>query len=298
MTFATSGTLAKAVMDAGWSPMAVTTVRIGVSALVMLALVALLRPGALRFPVRSWGLIGGYALLGVAGAQLSFFVAVAHISVSLAMLLEFLAPALVALWVRVVRRTPLPRLVWFGIALAVIGLSLVAEVWQGLRLDLTGIGAGLFSSVSTAGYYLIGEHGAGKHDAMGMLALGLLVGAVIVGFAAPPWTLPANRLGTGTTLGPWHVPVWCLLVLIVLLSTIVPYVTGLLALRGLASALASVIGLLEPLVATVIAWLLLGQALDGIQILGAIAVLTGAVLVQIAGPPAEAGPELPPLTPE
>jgi hypothetical protein len=84
------------------------------------------------------------------------------------MVLVYLAPALVALWVRVVRRTRLPVLVWLGIGLAVAGLALVAQIWQGARLDLLGVAAGLAAAICSAGYFLLGEHGASRHDSFGL----------------------------------------------------------------------------------------------------------------------------------
>jgi threonine/homoserine efflux transporter RhtA len=76
--FASSGPLAKGVMSAGWSPAAVTSVRIALAAVLMAPVVAVLHPGALRFRRGDlWPLLS-YGLLGVAGVRLFFFVAVAR----------------------------------------------------------------------------------------------------------------------------------------------------------------------------------------------------------------------------
>lgn len=149
-------------MDAGWSPAAVTSARI--LAAVMLLPVAAIRPDALRFRRRDLPLLLSYGLLGVAGVQLLFLVAVARVSVDGAMVLLDLASALVALWVRVVRHAQLPRAAWLGIGLAVAGLAVVAQVWQGTRLDLLGVAAGLGSAVCSAAYFLVGEHAAHRQD--------------------------------------------------------------------------------------------------------------------------------------
>jgi drug/metabolite transporter (DMT)-like permease len=149
--FASSGPLAKAVMAAGWSPAAVTSVRIALAAVLLVPVAAVLRPQALRFRRADLWLLLSYGLLGVAGVQLFFFLAVAQVPVGVAMVLVNLAPALVALWVRVVRRTRLPGLVWLGIGLAVAGLAVVAEIWQGARLDLLGVAAGLAAAISRPG---------------------------------------------------------------------------------------------------------------------------------------------------
>jgi drug/metabolite transporter (DMT)-like permease len=83
--------------------------------------------------------------------------------------------------------------------------------------------------------------------------------------------------------------VWLVLVLIALVSTALAYLTGIIALRWVSSTMASVLGVIEPLMATIGAWLLLGQDLDGIQVAGMVVLLGGAVLVQLtAGKPVPA----------
>lgn len=275
--FASSGPVAKAVMTAGWSPAAVTTVRITLAALLLAPAVAVFRPRALRFRNADLLLLLGYGLLGVAGVQLFFFLAVSRVPVGVAMVLVNLAPALVALWVRVVRRTRLRGPAWLGIGLALAGLALVAEFWRDARLDLLGVAAGLASAVCSAGYFLLGEHGASRHDPFGLTAAGLAIGAVTMAVVTPPWTLPWNLLTATSMLGP----VWLVLLALAVAGTALPYLAGLLALRDLPSPLASMLAFVEPLVAAALAWLLLGQALDLTQLTGVALMLIGAVFVQL-----------------
>ncbi|MFB8004301.1 DMT family transporter [Nocardia sp. NPDC056000] len=284
--FASSGPLAAAVMAAGWSPAAVTSVRILLAAVLLVPTVAVLRPHALRFGRADLGLLLGYGLLGVAGVQLLFFVAVSRIPVGVAMVLVNIAPALVAVWARVVRGTRLPESAWAGIVLALGGLVVVAQPWQATGLDRLGVAAGIGAAICSAGYFLLGEHGAGKHDSFGLTAAGLAIGAVLVAVLAPPWSLPLGQLDNVATLGSTRAPVWLVLLVLAVACTVLPYLTGLLALRELPAILASVLALIEPLVATMLAWLLLGQAIGPTQLVGAAILLTGAVLVQLALPAA------------
>lgn len=281
MLFAGSGPLAKAVMMAGWPAAAVTSARIVLAAGLLVPLVAVVRPRALRFRRADLWLLLGYGILGVAGVQLLFFVAVARVPVGVAMVLVNLAPALVALWVQVVRRTRLPGTAWLGIGFAVLGLALVAQIWQGARLDLLGIAAGLGSAICSAGYFLLGEHGASRHDPIGLTAAGLAIGAMVVAVFAPPWTLPAALLSAPAVLGDLRTPVWPVLLILAVAGTVLPYLAGLRALRDLPSASASVLAVVEPVVAAALAWLLLGQSLGLMQMMGAVIMLTGAMLVQL-----------------
>ncbi|MGW4354410.1 EamA family transporter [Nocardia sp. NPDC004582] len=279
--FAGSGPLAKAMMVAGWSPAAVTSARIALAAVLLLPVVAGFRPRTLLCSRSQLWLPVAYGLLGVAGVQLLFFVAVAEIPVGVAIVLVNLAPAFVALWMRTARDTRLRGSVWAGIAFAITGLAIVAQPWQSSGLNLVGLTAGLGSAMCSAAYFLLGEYGARRTDPSGLTASGLVVGAIAVTVIAPPWTLPSELLTAPIALGDRHLPAWLVLLILAAFGTAVPYLTGLRALQELPPIAASVLAVVEPLAATVLAWLLLGQSLHPIQIVGAVIMLIGATAVQI-----------------
>lgn len=280
--FGTSGPLVKPTMDAGLSPQQVASFRIGVAAVLLLAFVAATRPGLLRVGRQDLPLLLGYGLVGVAAVQLLYFAAVSRIPIGVAMLLEFTAPILVALWVRFVRQVILPARMWMGTALALFGLAMVAEVWQGLRLDALGLLFGVGAALCAAGYFLIGERAVGKVHPLGLVTWGMVIGAVVIAVIAPPWSLPGDILGTDVAFGGWQTPVWVLLVTCAVVSTAVAYLLSISALRLLPANVVSVLALCEPIVATALAWLMLGQALTVVQIIGAAVLLAGATVVQLA----------------
>lgn len=255
----------------------------------------------LRVGRGDWRLLVPYGLLGVAGVQLLYFVSAARVPVGVAILLEFTSPVLIALWVRFVRGTRLPRPMWAGIALAMAGLSLVSRVWEGLRLDAVGLAAGLLAAVCSAAYFLLGEHGVSSRHPVTMVTWGMVVGGLAIGIAAPPWTLPGEVLATPVAWGPWYPPVWVLLLTLAVVSTVLAYLAGITALRHLPASTASILALAEPLVATGLAWVVLDEALAALQLFGAVVLLAGATLVQLTSPgkeqpvtPAEPMPPDPP----
>lgn len=282
VAFASSGPLAKSVMDAGVGSGQLTWLRIGLAAVLALVNALALRPGSLRFHGRDWVEMLGFGLFGVAGAQWFFFAAVARLPVAVAMLLEATAPVFVALWVRFVRRRRLPVAVWLGIGLAIAGLAAAAQVWQVSTLDAIGVLEGLGSALCAAGYFLIGQRVVTTCDPLGVLTVSLLIGLLAVSFTIPPWTVPFSGLDASALLGGVVLPVWFVITMLAVVSTVVPYLCGLASLRHLPPSAASVLGLLEPGVAAVLAWWLLGQSLTAPQLLGGLAVLAGAAVVQVA----------------
>jgi drug/metabolite transporter (DMT)-like permease len=280
--FGSSGPLVKPTMDAGLSPQQVASFRIAVAAVLLLAFAAITRPRVLRLRRADLPPLLGYGLIGVAAVQLLYFAAVSRIPIGVAMLLEFMAPVLVALWVRFVRRVILPARMWVGTALALVGLAMVAEVWQGLRLDALGLLFGIGAALCAAGYFLTGEHAVATVAPLGLVTWGMVIGAVVTAVLAPPWSLPGDILASDADFGAWRVPVWALLVTCAVVSTAMAYVLSISSMRFLPSNVVSVIALCEPIVALTLAWLFVGQALTAVQIVGAVVLLTGATIVQLA----------------
>jgi drug/metabolite transporter (DMT)-like permease len=279
--FGFSGPLARAAMDTGLAPQQVASVRICLAAVVLLAGTLLVRPGALRMRRRDLPVLVAYGVVGVAVVQLLYFVTVSRLPVGIAMLLEYLSPVLVTLWVRFVRHTVLSRALWVGVGLALTGLCLVAKVWQGLTFDTVGLVAGLSTAACSAAYFLLGERGVATSDPVGMTTWGLVIGAVAMIAVCPPWTIPAHLFTAPAVFGPLHTHAWQLLLAITLIATVVAYLTGMAAPRHLPSSVVSVLSLVEPVVSIALAWAMLHQALSPVQVAGGVVLLSGALIVQL-----------------
>ena len=90
---------------------------------------------------------------------------------------------------------------WVGTVLAMVGLAMVAEVWQGLRLDALGLLLGVGAALCAAAYFLIGERGRQHVDPLGLVTWGMVVGAVAISVLAPPWSLPVELLAVDADFG-------------------------------------------------------------------------------------------------
>lgn len=289
LAFGGSGPAAKPLIAAGLSPLHITWLRITGAALVLL-------PVAVRhlgLPRRRPLLILAYGVLPMAGVQACYFAAVSRIPVGVALLIEYLGPVIMLGWVRFVRRWHVTRSAGAGAALAVAGLTAVVEIWQGLRFDGVGIVLALGAAVCQACYFLLAETGGERIDPTAMIAWGALVGAVVITALARPWTLPWAVLAAPADLGPLHWPAYGFVLWIVLVTTVLAYLTGVLAVRLLSPQVAGVVSYLEAIVATVLAWLLLGEALTAVQLAGGVLVLVGAFVAQRATP----APPVPDETP-
>lgn len=86
----------------------------------------------------------------------------------------------------------------------------------------------------------------------------------------------------GGTLAGVHAPLWLLLVWMILLGTVAPFLAELSALRHLSATEVTLIGMVEPVGATVLGWLWFSENLTGAQVCGIALVLVGIALAQTA----------------
>jgi drug/metabolite transporter (DMT)-like permease len=284
VAFGGSGVAAKPLIEAGLDPLHVVWLRVAGAALVMLPL-AVRHRGLLR---RRPGLLAGFGLLAVAGVQACYFAAISRIPVGVALLVEYLAPALVLGWVRFVQRRPVTRAAALGVVLAVGGLACVVQVWSGLSFDALGLLLALGAACCQVGYFVLSDQGsdAGDEapDPLGVIAYGLLIGAVVLTVVARPWAMDWSVLADTASMDGTPVAAVVLLAWIVLVATVAAYVTGVLSVRRLSPQVAGVVACLEAVIATVLAWVLLGEHLSAPQLFGGAVVLLGAFIAQSSAP--------------
>ncbi|WP_244454532.1 EamA family transporter [Micromonospora echinofusca] len=282
--FAINGTVSKLVLRAGISAPQLTLLRAVGAVVGLLALSLLLHPGARRLRVTAGQLplLIGYGLTGFFLVPMLYFVAIARLPVGIALLFEYTAPLLVALWARFGQHQQVRPRLWAGLLLSLVGLGCVAEVWGDLKLNGTGVLAGLGAAVFLALYYVLGARGVERRDTLSLCTwafgasavAGLLTRLVTAGTGG--WA----PLG-GTSGG---VPVALLCGYVVVLGSIVPYLLVAAALRHLPATSVGIIGMIEPVIAAAVAWVTLGagEALNAAQLAGGALVLVGVALAETA----------------
>jgi drug/metabolite transporter (DMT)-like permease len=280
--FAVNGTISKLVLENGLSSLRLVEIRCVLAAVVFAAIAAARRPSSLAIGRRELGFLAVYGVAGIAMVQWLYLVAIARMPVSISLLLEYTAPLLVALWVRFARGEHVRSRIWFALAFSLGGLVLVAEVWNGLSLDAIGLVAALLAAVSLALYYLVGEHGLGRRDPTSLAAWTFGAAGVFWSLLLPWWTFPFGALANRVELYGLHPPVWLLLAWVVLLGTVAPFALLFVALGRIGAPRTGLFGTAEPVLAGVVAWIVLGEVLSPAQLAGATVVLAGILLAVTA----------------
>jgi drug/metabolite transporter (DMT)-like permease len=293
LTFGASGPFAKALITAGISPEQAAWLRILGSAVLLVPLVLIFRGRAgIQAARRSWPQLVLYGLTGIAGCQTLFFIAASRLPVGIAILLEFSGPVLVVLWLKFGRKTAVPRSAALGVAIAVVGLGTVVEIWSGLQIDLIGLLCGLAAAACQATYFLLIEKLTGVADPLVMTAAGSVVGAILLTAVSAPWAVPWHVLTNTVAMGDRSAPGWVFATWLIVVSTVIAYLAGAAAVQRLSAAVGGAVAYVEVVAASVYAWILLGETLKTNQIIGGVIVLLGAFVAQ-SSVGKVASPELP-----
>ena len=280
-TFGTSGTFATSLIDTGWSPAAAVAIRISIAAVLLAVPAVVTLRGRWNVLWHNIRMVTIYGLVAIAGCQVFFFNAVQHLSVGVALLLEYMGIILIVgwLWIRNGQRPR--RLTIAGSVAAVLGLILVLNLVGDTHIDLVGVLWGLAAAVGLAVFFVLSAKSDPDLPPLAMASGGMTIGAVtllILGvLGALPMHANVDDVDFAGHQVSWLVPViWLSLV-----AAAIAYVAGIAATRILGSKLASFVGLTEVLFAVLFAWLLLGEVPTAVQLLGGLLIVAGVALVRI-----------------
>jgi drug/metabolite transporter (DMT)-like permease len=200
----------------------------------------------------------------------SYYIALDHLTVAVAIVFQYTGPAMVVLWTAIrARQWPSLRIL-LCLVMAVAGAALISEIASGRlgSLNLVGVAAGLASAVLFASMSILSEISA---DVFGPLGATLRAWGVAVGL----WALYGLAVRWPERVLDLELLPQVLFVSIFgTLASFLLYVWGIERVRAERASIALT---LEPVVAVAVAWVWLAQSLSAVQMAGAALVITAVV---------------------
>jgi drug/metabolite transporter (DMT)-like permease len=286
MGFAVGGIAAKILREANLDAFRLTQIRITAAALILLTFALIRGKEQLyvkRSEIKDLVLFG---IIGIAVVNSFYYFALKYLYVSVALIIEFTAPIWIALYLRFVKKKNIPLSAWVGIGCAFLGLVLISQVWSGESLHPLGVFVAILDALALAFYFLTADRLGQTRNSLSLTTWGMGIAAIFWAIALPWWNFPFEFLTQTFTLSGelsrYSAPGWALILWIVVTATVIPYLLTVAAIRELSASTSSVIGMIEPIFAGVIAWLLLNEAFTNIQLLGCAVVLIGIYLADKA----------------
>lgn len=284
--FGVNGVVIKLLMDGtGIDGFQVTFLRVAGAAVLMGAVLLIRDPSALRITRKQIVPLIAMGVIGVAMLQATYAQAVYLLPIGIALLLEYTAVLFVALIAHFFFREHVKSRIWVSIAAVLIGLATVAEVWNS-TLNVEGVLWALAASASLTTYFLLGERQTGLRHPIAVGFWGMAVATAFWAVFSGWWTVDPtvfNRIVpfSGDANGISG-PAWFLLAFIVVLGTFTTFALGLWSISILKATRSGIVATSEVLFAFLAAWLILGETLNIVQLVGAGIVLVGVVLAQSA----------------
>jgi drug/metabolite transporter (DMT)-like permease len=225
----------------------------------------------------------GLALLGViglAGVHATYFLAIERLPIGVAVTIQYTAPMLLLLWLRVAHRRRLAPGLWGAVVLSAAGCFFVVRAYDAGALDALGVAAA-FGAAVTFVIYIVGSERAGHTlEPVTTLLYAFGFASLMWALFAPWWSFPFGALDSTRDA--------LLAAGVIVVGTLLPFICIVEALRHVPAPRAAVVATLEPVLAAVFAWILHGQALAAVQLAGGAAVVAAAAWVQSRRPDLEA----------
>ena len=213
-----------------------------------------------------------FGLLGVMAVQLVYYQAIQRIPIGVALVIEYTAPLLILGYWRL-RGRHVGLGLWIAGVLTIAGCYFVVGAYDAQLRQVNTEGALLatLDAVILAGYFLLAERLVHRYSSWALLCAGFGTAALGWSIVRPPWTLPwsvfEGELGL-YVLG------------VVVIATVIPYLFSVAAVRLIPAARVGLTSTSEPVIAAIAAWLLIGQSLEPLQVLGGLIVVAGIVVAQ------------------
>ena len=286
MGFALGGVAAKVLREADMDAFRLTQIRSTGAGLILLAFAIIKGKDQLRARKEEIKDLILFGIIGVAAVTSFYFFAIKYLFVSVALIIEFTASIWIALYLRFVRKKHISPIMWLGIACAFFGLILVSQIWSGSTLHPLGVAVAFADAFALAYYFITAERLTQTRTSLSLMTWGIGVAAIFWAIILPWWSFPFEYLtdsySLSGNLSDYNAPGWALLLWIIIIGTVIPYLLTVTGIRELSAGTSSVIGMIEPIFAGVIAWIILNEALSGIQLVGCAVVLLGIYLADKA----------------
>ena len=288
----TLGTLYKfGTQQYGLTPLAIVFWRAALAALILWVVLGVVLPllgrgwQAVRIHRRDLPLFAAFGLLGVTAFFLLYIYAVVLVGVAVAVVLLYTAPVFVAIMSWRFLGEPFTARKSVALLLTVAGCVLVARAYDPtlLQINALGILCGLGSAFTYALYSILGKFSLRRGYGIATMSLyvytigtaGLLLVTFLGGESISP------RRGVGALAVGEDPGAWLLLGALALFATIGALYAYTAGLRHLEAGVASILATLEPVVATTLAYFVVGENIEWPQALGGLLILVAVLALQI-----------------
>ena len=269
-----SATAAKFILNDNINPFTLVNMRLNLAFLFLFTYFLLFDREKLRITKLEARYLAILGVVGIVGVQTTYYFTVATLNVALAIFLQYLAPAMIVIYSIVFLKQKLSSTIIAALGISLVGsLCIIFGMGSGAfgGLRIIGFVTGLLSAFFLSFYTIYGKVCTARVNPWTVLLYALGFGAVTYWLIAPPWVLwsgvSLKQLGYASYLAVF--------------ATIIPFGLYFNGLRFLTPASGSIISMLEPVIASLSAYLLLHESMTFMQVVGGIFIIAAVIIINI-----------------
>jgi len=283
LMFGLNASTVKTILGTGISPEQLVLFRTIFTALISGIVLLLTNRKAFKITAKEIPMMVLYGICGIALMQWSYSNAVSLLPISVALLIEYTAIAIVPVISFFLFKEKIKARLWLGIALVLVGLAVVSNIWDS-NLNPIGIAWAFLAAGCVSLYFIIGEHTQRKRDAMSTLFYTFFVAAIfwlIINLANPKDFIDVNQMmSLSGNLASIDWPIWLALLWLGVMGSFLPMLLDYIALGNLSATAVGVIATAETVFASLFAWIWLKEDMSMLEVFGGLIVITGIVLAE------------------
>jgi drug/metabolite transporter (DMT)-like permease len=274
--FALGGNLARYMLDDGVSALRLSQLRSAGSLLLLGGVLALTRPELMRVRRADVPQLAFLGICGLALVHATYYAAIDRLEIGVALVIQYMAPLLLLVWLRFRHGRRLARSLWGAVALSIAGCALVVRAYDPGGLDRLGVAYAAGAALTFAIYMVASERAGHRYESVTTLLWAFAFASLFWAVVQPWWSFPFGEVDFLLGLG------------VIVIGTLLPFICVVAALRHLPAPRVAVAATLEPVLAAVFAWWLHDEHLALIQLAGGALVLTAVLWIQSHRPDLEA----------
>jgi len=264
--------VAKSLFQQNISPLLVVESRVIIAAIVLTFVLLCTRPQLLKVKsadLNDFALLG---IIGVAGSNYTYYAAIKETSVAAAILMQYTAPVLVALYAVVTKHEKISGIKTAAIILSFTGCAIMLGlIRHDVRITVLGICFGILSAFCFA-FFNIYAKIANKHYSVWTVLTYTVISASVFWIVLDVFANPGIRI-PGVNMA-------MTLIAFSFVSALLPYIFYFRGLRRLRPSTAIIVSTLEPVIAIGTAFAFLGESLHWMQIAGGVLVVAAVILLE------------------
>lgn len=269
----TNGVVAKYLFGQGISPLILVHMRSALAFVILFGVLAFFKKELVRITRKDLLFLVSFGIGGMGMVNFMYFYAISKTSVATAVLLQYTGPVFIAIFAVSFQGERFTRVKIGSLALAFWGCFLMVGGYNPalLKLNVVGLICGLLAALFFAFYTLYGEWGLKRYSPWTMVVYAFGFIALFWGLVAGPWEISQR----GLLLAQWPFFLY-----VAVVGTAIPFGLYFQGVKYIKATRAGITSTMEPIVAGMASYLLLGEGLFLPQIIGGISVIVAIILLQ------------------